>query len=163
MMEMPSSAKRVVGMLGKGEDTVAQAKNGDAVKIHYTGKLTDGTTFDSSADREPLEFTLGQGEIIPGFEEAVVGMEPGESKSIQIKADKAYGPHHKELVTEIDREQIPPGMDVQVGQHLELQSEDGKKRVVRVTDITESSVTLDANHPLAGHDLQFDIKLMEVA
>jgi FKBP-type peptidyl-prolyl cis-trans isomerase 2 len=142
---------------------MAQAKNGNTVKVHYTGKLKDGTTFDSSADREPLEFTLGQGEIIPGFEEAVVGMEPGESKSFDIPADKAYGPHQRELVTEIDRNQVPPKMEIHVGQQLELQSPDGRKKVVTITEITESSVTLDANHPLAGQDLQFEIELLEVA
>jgi peptidylprolyl isomerase len=148
---------------GTEAHTVAQAKNGDTVKIHYTGKLGDGTTFDTSADRDPLEFKLGQGEVIPGFEEAVVGMEPGESKSIQIAAEDAYGPHHDELVTAVGREKFPPDMNVQVGQQLELQSTDGRRRVVMVTDVTDSSVTLDANHPLAGKDLTFDIELVEIA
>lgn len=141
---------------------MAQAKNGDTVKIHYTGKLEDGTTFDSSVDRDPLEFTLGKGEIIPGFEQAVVGMEPGESKSVDIPAEKAYGPHQKELVTEIDREKVPPKIDLEAGRQLQLQSPDGQKQVVMVTEVTESSVTLDANHPLAGKDLSFDIKLVEI-
>jgi peptidylprolyl isomerase len=151
------------GCSGTEAHTVAQAKNGDTVKIHYTGKLDNGATFDSSADRDPLEFKLGQGEVIPGFEEAVVGMEPGESKSVQVAAKDAYGPHHEELVTEVGREKFPPDMNVKVGQQLELQSTDGRRRVVMVTEVTDSSVTLDANHPLAGRDLTFDIKLMEIA
>jgi FKBP-type peptidyl-prolyl cis-trans isomerase 2 len=160
--EIPARRFREFGMLGKRENKVTQAKNGDTVKIHYTGKLEDGTTFDSSADRDPLEFTLGKGEIIPGFEQAVVGMEPGESKSVDIPAEKAYGPHQKELVTEIDREKVPPNIDLEAGRQLQLQSPDGRKQVVMVTEVTESSVTLDANHPLAGKDLSFDIKLMEI-
>jgi peptidylprolyl isomerase len=134
-----------------------------SVKVHYTGKLKDSSTLDSSADREPLEFTLGHGEIITGFEEAVVGMEPGESKSFDIPADKTYGPHRKELFTEIGRSQVPPKVEIHVGQQLKLQSPDGRKKVVTITEITESSVTLDANHPLAGQDLQFEIELLGVA
>ncbi len=140
-----------------------QAKNGDTVKIHYTGKLEDGTTFDSSIDRDPLEFTVGKGEIIPGFEQAVVGMKPGESKSVEISADKAYGQHHDELVTQVEREKIPSDIDMKAGEQLQLQSPDGRKTLVTVTEVTDSSVTLDANHPLAGKDLSFDIKLMEIA
>lgn len=143
--------------------TVAQAKNGDTVKIHYTGKLEDGSTFDTSVDRDPLEFTLGQGEIIPGFEQAVLGMEPGESKSVNIPAEDAYGLHHEELVAQVGRDKLPPDVDVKVGQQLQLQSTDGQRRVVEVTEVTDSHVTLDANHPLAGKDLTFDIKLMEIA
>jgi peptidylprolyl isomerase len=157
-----AGGRREAQTLGNG-GAVAQAKNGDTVKIHYTGKLKDGTTFDTSADRDPLEFKLGQGEVIPGFEEAVVGMEPGESKSIQIEAKDAYGPHHDELITEVGREKFPPDMNVQVGQQLELQSTDGRRRAVTVTEVTDSSVTLDANHPLAGRDLTFDIELVEIA
>lgn len=142
---------------------MAQAKNGDTVKIHYTGKLEDGSTFDTSVDRDPLEFTLGQGEIIPGFEQAVLGMEPGESKSVNIPAEDAYGPHHEELVAQVGRDKLPPDVDVKVGQQLQLQSTDGQRRVVEVTEVTDSHVTLDANHPLAGKDLAFDIKLMEIA
>lgn len=142
---------------------MAQAKNGDTVKIHYTGKLEDGSTFDTSADRDPLEFTLGQGELIPGFEQAVLGMEPGESKSVNIPAEDAYGPHHEELVAQVGRDKLPHDMHVKVGQQLQLQSTDGQRRVVEVTEVTDSHVTLDANHPLAGKDLTFDIKLIEIA
>ncbi len=142
---------------------MAQAKSGDTVKIRCTGKLADGTTFDTSAERDPLEFKLGQGELIPGFEEAVVGTEPGQSKSIKIAAKDAYGPHHDELVTEVGREKLPPDMNVQVGQQLQLQSTEGRRRVVIATEVTDSSVTLDANHPLAGKDLTFDIELVEIA
>jgi len=140
-----------------------QASNGDSVKIHYTGKLDDGTIFDSSTGREPLEFTLGEGQVIPGFEEAVVGMSQSESKAITIPADKAYGPHNPEMVASVDRDRLPENMDPQVGQQLQMRQEDGQVIVVTVTDISDASVQLDANHPLAGRDLSFDIELVEIA
>ena len=102
-----------------------QASNGDSVKIHYTGKLDDGTIFDSSTGREPLEFTLGEGQVIPGFEEAVVGMSQSESKAITIPADKAYGPHNPEMVVSVDRDRLPENMDPQIGQQLQMRQEDG--------------------------------------
>jgi FKBP-type peptidyl-prolyl cis-trans isomerase 2 len=141
---------------------MAQAKNGDTVKVHYTGKLEDGTVFDSSRERDPLEFTLGQGQIIPGFEEAVVGMSPGESTSAEVPADKAYGPHNKELIVEVNREQFPEHLDPQPDQQLQMRRPDGQIIVVKVTDVSETNVTLDANHPLAGEDLTFDIELVEI-
>jgi peptidylprolyl isomerase len=141
---------------------MAQAKNGDTVKVHYSGKLDDGTLFDTSAEREPLEFTIGEGKLIPDFEQAVVGMEPGESKSIQITSDNAYGPHHEEMVMVVDRKDIPEGLDPQVNQKLQVQQQNGQPFVVTVTEVSEANVTLDGNHPLAGKDLFFDIQLMEV-
>jgi peptidylprolyl isomerase len=142
---------------------MVQAKPGDTVKIHYTGKLDDGTVFDSSVDREPLEFTLSGGQVIPGFDEAVLGMSPGESKTQKIPMDQAYGPHREEMVLEVSRQQIPPELEPEVGQQLQVQQENGQSIPVFVTEVTESKVTLDANHPLAGEDLTFDIQLVEIA
>lgn len=142
---------------------MVQAKPGDTVKIHYTGRLEDGTVFDSSANREPLEFTLNGGQVIPGFEQAVLGMSPGESKTEKIPMDQAYGPHRPEMVLEVNREQMPPELQPEVGQQLQVQQPDGQAIPVFITEVTESTVTLDANHPLAGEDLTFDIELVEIA
>ena len=141
---------------------MAKAKNGDTVKVHYTGKLEDGTVFDSSESREPIKFTIGEGNVIPGFEEAVVGMSPGESKTEKVPADQAFGPYREELVVEVDRERMPGGGDPKVGQRLRVDKTDGGITEVLVTGVTESKVTLDANHPLAGNDLVFDIQLLEI-
>ncbi|HEY9616358.1 MAG TPA: peptidylprolyl isomerase [Microcoleaceae cyanobacterium] len=139
------------------------AKQGDTVKVHYTGKLEDGTVFDSSADRDPLEFTIGTGTIIPGFEQAVVGMSPGESKTEVIAPDMAYGPYLQEMVVVVDRAQIPEEIEPEVGQQLHIQHDStGQLIPVVITDVSGSAVTLDANHPLAGEDLTFDIKLVEI-
>jgi peptidylprolyl isomerase len=142
---------------------MAQAKNGDTVKVHYTGKLEDGTVFDSSQGREPLEFTLGTGQLIPGFDAAVVGMAVGENKTVTIPPDQAYGPHHEQMVVEAERGQFPPDADPQIGMQFESGSEDGQKFVVTVTAVEGDKITLDANHPLAGKDLTFEIEVVEVA
>jgi FKBP-type peptidyl-prolyl cis-trans isomerase 2 len=139
------------------------AKEGDTVKVHYTGRLPDGTTFDASDEQEPLEFTLGAGEVIPGFEAAVLGMTPGESKTATVAADAAYGPHDDEMILQVDREQFPANIEPQVGQRLQVRQDQGETFSVVVTEITPDSVTLDANHPLAGQDLTFDIQLVEIA
>ena len=141
---------------------MVQAQLGDTVKVHYTGKLEDGTVFDSSAERDPLEFSLGEGRVIAGFEEAVVGMSPGDSKSASISADRAYGPYRQEMVMVVDRQQIPADLSVNVGQQLQIRQKSGEAIPVIVTDVSESKVTLDANHPLAGRDLTFDIRLVEI-
>ncbi len=141
---------------------MAQAKHGDTVKVHYTGKLDDGTVFDSSANREPLEFTIGAGNIIPGFEKAVVGMAQGESKTEVIPTEQAYGPYMEEMVVTIDRQQMPAEIEPEVGQQLHIQQPDGQLLPVMVTDVSDSTVTLDANHPLAGENLTFDIQLVEI-
>ncbi len=141
---------------------MAQAKNGDTVKVHYTGKLEDGTVFDSSLDRDPVEFTIGEGDLISGFERAVMGMESGDSKTITIPAEQGYGAHHEELVTEVEKDQFPPDIEAKVGQQLQLQSQDGRQMIVTVTEVSDSSVKLDANHPLAGKDLTFDLQLVEI-
>ena len=141
---------------------MVKAKTGDTVKVHYTGKLDDGTVFDTSADREPLQFTIGEGQIIPDFEQAVVGMAPGDSKTVQIPSDKAYGPHHEEMVMVVSRDEFPEDIEPKVDQRLQVRQADGQAFAVTVTVVSESSVTLDANHPLAGKDLAFDIQLAEI-
>ncbi len=141
---------------------VVHAKPGDIVKVHYTGRFDDGTIFDSSLDREPIEFTIGEGQIIPGFEEALIGMASGESKTVRIPPEKAYGPHRKEMVVVISRDHFPKGLELNVGEKLQLTQADGTPVVVTITEVTGSTVTLDANHPLAGKDLIFDIKLVDI-
>lgn len=142
---------------------MAQAKRGDQVKVHYTGKLADGQIFDSSAGSEPLEFTIGEGNLISGFEEAVVGMSSGESKSVAIPANQAYGFHRPDLVMVVDRQQIPPSVQPEVGQLLELRHGENESLAVMVTDVSAATITLDGNHPLAGKDLTFEIELLEIA
>ncbi|HEC23760.1 MAG TPA: peptidylprolyl isomerase [Chloroflexi bacterium] len=141
---------------------MAQAKSGDTVRVHYTGKLVDGTVFDSSVDRDPLEFTIGAGQVIPGFEEAVVGMAPGDSKTATIPSAMAYGPHHAEMVLVVARTEFPEDLNPEIGQLLQIRQPDGQSFVVTVTEVSGTSVTLDANHPLAGKDLVFEIQLMEI-
>lgn len=139
-----------------------QAKNGDTVKVHYTGTLEDGTVFDSSREREPLEFTLGKGQLIPGFEEAVTGMEVGDTTTAKIPADKAYGPVREEMVARVEKDQFPEGLNPEVGQKLQVPQQDGQVLVVTVTEVDNTHVTLNANHPLAGKDLVFEIELVEI-
>jgi FKBP-type peptidyl-prolyl cis-trans isomerase 2 len=141
---------------------MAKAKNGDTVKIHYTGKLEDGTVFDTSSDREPIQFTIGSNQVIAGLEKAVVGMNLGESKTSKITADQAYGPHRKEMLIEVERNEIPDDINLEVGQHLQIPQQNRRSIIVKVADISEEKVTLDANHPLAGKDLTFDIELVEI-
>jgi len=141
---------------------MTQAKKGDTVNVHYTGKLEDGTVFDSSVDREPMQFTISEGRILPGFEKGVIGMKPGDTKTVNIPADKAYGPHRKDLVLVVDKSKIPSHLKPEVGQQLKLNQPDGRAVPIRVTDIAQSKVTLDANHPLAGKDLTFEIELVEI-
>jgi len=149
---------------------MAQAKAGDTVKVHYTGRLEDGSVFDSSEchDEEcgcetgPLEFTIGEGQVIPGFEQAVTGMSIGESKTVTIPVAEAYGDRQDELVAQVPRSDLPEGMNPEVGQQLEVTQEDGSSFPVLVIDVAEESITLDANHPLAGKDLTFDLKLVAI-
>ncbi|MEO0491215.1 MAG: peptidylprolyl isomerase [Cyanobacteria bacterium P01_A01_bin.123] len=141
---------------------MTQATHGNTVKIHYTGRLEDGTVFDSSVDRDPLEFTIGGGGIIPGFEEAVMGMAPGESKTTTIAPESAYGPYRPEMVLKVEREQIPEDIPLSVGQQMQIRQPDGSAVPVIVTEMNEGDVTLDGNHPLAGENLVFDIELVEI-
>jgi peptidylprolyl isomerase len=142
---------------------MTQAKKGDKVKVQYTGKLEDGTVFSSATHEEPLQFTIGEGQILPGFEQAVIGMNPGESRTVQIAPENGYGPRLEELVVVIDRERLPNQMDPALGERLQIRQTDGRTIAVTVTDVSPSTVTLDANHPLAGKDLTFDIRLLEFA
>jgi len=141
---------------------MAHPRAGDTVKVHYTGRLDDGRVFDSSKQRGPLELTLGDGRVIPGFEEAIAAMEPGEERTVRIPADRAYGRHRSELVLAVDRSELPPDIEPQVGQHLQVQHDDGEVTVVRVAEVSDEQVTIDANHPLAGHDLTFELELVAV-
>lgn len=140
----------------------AQAKYGDTVQVHYTGQLADGTVFDSSVEREPLEFTIGSGQVILGFENAVRGMKVGEKKTVTIPADEAYGPRRDEQVAEISRERLPADMTPEVGQQLIMRQADGTEIVVVITEVSDEMVTIDANHPLAGKDLTFEIELVKI-
>ncbi len=135
---------------------------GDTVRVHYTGTLEDGTEFDSSRDRDPIEFVLGAGQVIPGFENAVAGMEPGETKTFTIPADEAYGPHRPELVHRIPRAQVPAEVTLAPGARLEARDQGGRRVVLTVIEVTDEEAVLDANHPLAGKDLTFQIELVAV-
>lgn len=139
-----------------------QATAGDTVLFHYTGSLRDGTVFDSSSGRDPLRVTLGRGQVIRGVDEALTGMAPGEEKTVTIAADDAYGPHRPELLHEVQREAIPPEVDLEVGKQLEGRDTSGQRLRLTVVDVAEEKVTLDANHPLAGQDLQFELQLVEI-
>lgn len=141
---------------------MTQAKDGDNVTIHYTGKLSDGTVFDSSEGADPLPVSLGSGQVIVGFEEAILGMAVGDSKTVTIPQDKAYGPYHDEKVIVFPVEQIPEDIEPEIGMHLQLQHQDGQPFTVHVTEVTEEHVKLDANPPLAGQDLTFDIELVSI-
>jgi peptidylprolyl isomerase len=139
-----------------------QAKSGDTVRVHYSGRLDEGTQFDSSSGSDPLEFEIGAGQVIPGFENAITGMAPGDKVTVTIPADEAYGPHRDEMVLEAPRSEIPDELDPQVGQQLQLQHPNGQAIPVVVTEVTDEVITLDGNHPLAGQDLTFDLELVEI-
>jgi len=139
-----------------------KAKNGDTVTVHYTGKLEDGTVFESSESRKPLELTIGQGTVIPAFEQAVVGMSPGDSKTEKVPADQAFGPYREELIVEVDRQNIPADVRLEVGKRFQLPDQNGQITHAKVTNISESKVSFDTNHPLARDDLIFDIELLEI-
>ncbi|MCI5051787.1 MAG: peptidylprolyl isomerase [Simkaniaceae bacterium] len=139
---------------------MTRAKKGDTVQVHYTGKIATGEVFDSSLEREPLEFCIGERKLIPGFEEALVGMQLGESKTITIASHKAYGDHDETLVSSVDRNLLPKELPLEEGTKLQIGDENEIPTIVTVTKINEEQVTLDANHPLAGKDLTFDIKLI---
>jgi peptidylprolyl isomerase len=140
-----------------------QAKTGDMVTVNYTGRLDDGEVFDSSEGRSPLEFQIGQGQIISGFEEAVQGMAEGEKKTVRIESEQAYGPYVSEMVQTIDRESVPAAIDLELGTRLKATGPDDQTIVLTVIELTEESVTLDANHPLAGKALTFEIELLAIA
>jgi FKBP-type peptidyl-prolyl cis-trans isomerase 2 len=142
---------------------MSTAQNGNRVKVHYTGTLQDGTPFDSSVGRDPLEFTIGEGGLIPAFEQAVIGMSSGDTKSIDIPATEAYGERSDELVHDVPREVISGDVELEVGMALQAQGPDGQLINLSVVSFDNESVTVDANHPLAGHDLTFAIEMIEIA
>jgi peptidylprolyl isomerase len=144
------------------KEDLKMANDGDTVRVHYTGKLEDGTVFDSSLERDPLEFTLGKDMIIPGFQAAVRGMNVGQSKTVTLPPEEAYGPHFDEMVLVLERELLPPEIEPAVGQQLQMQQESGREFIARITDVSEATITVDANHPLAGKDLTFEIELVEI-
>jgi peptidylprolyl isomerase len=141
---------------------MAQAKKGDKVLVHYTGTYDDGTVFDSSVERGPLEVTIGTGMVIPGFDRALVDMEPGQKKTVNIPVDEAYGQRAEELIAEIKRDQIPADIPLEIGQQLQLSLADGGEAIVMIVDLNDTTVTLDANHPMAGLDLNFELELVEI-
>jgi peptidylprolyl isomerase len=141
---------------------MSKVKSGDTVKVHYTGKLTDGEVFDSSTERDPLEFVVGGGNIIQGFDTAVVGMTVGDRKTIDIPPEQGYGDRDEKLVAEIERSQVPANVELQVGAAMQVKHSNGQVMNVTIANLTDAHVTLDANHPLAGETLTFDIELVEI-
>lgn len=139
-----------------------EAKKGDSVKVHYTGKLEDGSVFDSSVSREPLGFTLGDGNMIKGFDAAVYGMVIGDKKTVNIPAAEAYGERRDDMMIEVPLSQVPPSIKPEIGQQLVLQGEGGQPMPVTVVELTEEKIVLDANHDLAGKDLIFEIELVAI-
>lgn len=141
---------------------MAKAKMGDTVKVHYEGRLDDGTVFAGTAERDPAEITIGARMVIPAFEEAIIGMHPGESKTVRIPEEAAFGARRRELVQTIDRKGLAAGLKPEVGQRLEAVDAEGKPIHAVIRDISERTVTIDANHPFAGQDLNFEIQLVEI-
>ncbi len=141
---------------------MSEVKKGDKVKVHYTGKLTDETIFDSSREREPIEFTVGAGQMIEGFDNAVVGMKKGDTKVVEIPSEKAYGPKREEAIITINKNQLGEGLDPQVGMQLEATQPDGRKQILVIQEVKGEEIVLDGNHPLAGKELIFDIEVVEV-
>lgn len=141
---------------------MGQVKSGDKVKVHYHGKLTTGETFDSSAGREPLEFEVGSGSVIKGFDDGVTGMNVGEKKTINIPFAEAYGPRNPEMVIPMPKDRFPTDMEIELGMPLMMSDQQGQEFQVSIVEIRENEVMLDANHPLAGQDLVFDLELVEI-
>jgi peptidylprolyl isomerase len=157
----PDSA-RSAGLTVK-ETTMTQAKRGDTVKVHYTGSLSDGTEFDSSRGRDPLEFQLGQGSVIPGFENAVLGMSPGDTKTVTLPAEAAYGARHDHLKQDVPRSAIPDEIELETGMVLRARGPEGQNLSFTVVSFDDDKATIDGNHPLAGRDLTFALELVDVA
>jgi peptidylprolyl isomerase len=145
-----------------GKEGLPMAKDGDTVKVHYKGTLGDGTVFDTSRGGEPLEFTLGAGNVIAGFDKAVNGMRAGEIETVTIPAEEAYGPRRDELVLIIGRDELPENLAPSIGQQLQMSQPDGRTAIFVVTGVSEESITVDGNHPMAGKDLTFEIELVDI-
>ncbi|MFD2828130.1 peptidylprolyl isomerase [Leeuwenhoekiella polynyae] len=144
------------------EKNTRKVKNNDTVQVHYTGKLTNGQIFDSSVDKEPLEFQLGQGQIIPGFENGLIDMKVTEKKTVTIPEGEAYGEVRKDLFQEVPKAELPSEIDPQVGMGLVAKNPDGSERQLRVAEVRNESIVIDANHPLAGQDLVFDLEVVAI-
>ncbi len=143
-------------------NTMAQVKKGDKIKVHYHGKLTSGETFDSSADWEPLEFEVGSGMVIKGFDDGVTGMSVGEKKTVNIPFNEAYGAKNPEMIIEMPKDRFPKDMEIEVGMPLGMSDQEGQQFEVTIVEIKDDVVLLDANHRLAGQDLVFDLELVEI-
>lgn len=139
-----------------------EAKFGDTVKVEYQAKTKETLIFDSSKQVDPLVFTIGDGQIIPAFEKALVGMKKGDKKTINLNPEEAFGPYLEELITVVDRSQLPPNLELEKNQQLQIQQPDGQMLLVKVVDISKNNITFDANHPLAGKDITFDINLLDI-
>lgn len=142
---------------------MSQAKSGDTVKIHYTGTLEDGSQFDSSQGRDPLEFQVGSGQVIPGFDKAVEGMAVGENKQVTIPPEEAYGDHNAQMVQDVPKTALPDDLEPEVGMALSARGQDGQEMRLTVTEVKDDAITVDGNHPLAGKPLNFDIELVSIA
>jgi len=142
---------------------MSQVKDGNTAKIHFTGKLENGEVFDTSLEREPMEFRVGNGDVMPGLEAGVVGMAIGDTKTIEIPPEQGFGARHEDLVVEVVKNLIPESVTPEVGQRMQVSKEEGEMIVVTIIDMSDDTVTLDANHPLAGHTLFFDVELIEIA
>jgi len=141
---------------------MSQVKKNDTVKVHYTGKLTNGQVFDSSLEREPLEVTIGEGKLIPGFENAILDMEVNDKKTVEIAKEEAYGEVQKELFHQVQKEQLPQDIQPEVGMGLASKGPDGREHQFRVVEVKEDHIVVDGNHPLAGQDLVFDLELVDI-
>jgi peptidylprolyl isomerase len=155
--------KRLFGRTPNLEEVfMSKVKDGDTVKVHYTGKLENGEVFDTSREQEPFEFTVGNKAVIPGFEKGVVGMEVGDTKTLEIPPEEAYGAKQDQLVVEVNKSEFPDDITPAIGQRLQIRQQDGNPIIVTITGLTEDLITLDANHPLAGYTLFFDVELVEI-
>ena len=140
---------------------MTKAKTGDKVKVHFEGYLEDGTVFGSSMDDEPFEFTIGEKNMLPGFENAVIGMQKGDTKTITLPPEEAYGPHKKELVHVMDKSSFPQEINLEIGKRLQVRTQDGRSAIVTIKDFTEDNIVIDENDPLAGKTLTFKIERFE--
>lgn len=157
-----SPVTRAIFLTNESRRQMSEAKAGDTVRIHYTGTLTDGSEFDSSAGRDPLEFEVGGGQIIPGLDREIVGMKVGDRKTVNVPCDEAYGQHNPEALQEVPREGLPPDIEITVGNRLQAVTQDGRQITVVIAAVNDDTVTMDANHPLAGQDLIFDVEMVEI-
>jgi peptidylprolyl isomerase len=163
LVSIGSYEREISFLIRNSGGLMTQAKTGDMVSVHYTGKLKDGTVFDTSEGKQPFQFKIGEQSVIPGFEKGVVGLEVGESKTVEVPPDEGYGPWRKELALDVNKSEFPPNITPEVGKQLQMEQKDGRKVNVMITNVESDMVTLDANHPLAGKTLVFDIELVSIS